>query len=237
MLSTDTDSKKWKSTAGGAGRYVPLAKYADLTDGDVCVVDVLLGQGRPIKEVVGLLQEEMGRCPNVQPATLERKLYRYRDGEYREHLAVQYARAFEPEEHKPLLAKLEQRLDYLALMEAAVRRQVARCEKLQAIEDRLPGVLNVLTENEALLVRMINWVLLRQMDLGIVKRVPRPRAPTPEEVVRAEWLKRELDNQRSAELRRKFRDGKLNVTPEMQEAAHRVLDVIHKVTKGGTVIN
>lgn len=140
------------------------------------IVDSWLLREDSIDKLATKIQNEWGLCKDVQHASLVRTIKRYKDNRIVPKQAIIATRLGAPE-HVSRLAALETQLDQalnpITAMENLIAKQLARVQKMESTEARMPTLMDVQTKNMALLWGMLDKYTALQIAMGIIRRAPK----------------------------------------------------------------
>lgn len=169
--TTPEGQKKFKLKAHSDG----YKRIFDLGEEKVALLNSYLLADKPTREIIELLQGEWQVLQDVQYETLKRQLLRYKK-DFVLPRQAQIASKLTNNAHVARLAaataQIEAAVDVMSSMEWAVKLQLARVEKMAAVEGNLPTVQESQTKNLQLLMNMLNTLGQTQMDVGLMKKVP-----------------------------------------------------------------
>lgn len=162
--------KKKKPQAG-----VPKVLQA-LPPERLAAVDNLLLADRAVDKVVDLIQKEWLELTDMKATALRMALYRYKERVIvprQAAIAAKLTGDTKAAKLGAMVERIEVRLQPLDAMENVIKEQMARVNRLKAMEDKMPALLDSQTKNLALLSEMLNKYANLQLEVGMLSRVPK----------------------------------------------------------------
>lgn len=140
------------------------------------IVDTWLLQDNSIDKLASKIREEWLLCKDIQHSSLVKSLIRYKQNRIVPKQAQIATRLGSPEHVSRLAAletKLETVLNPVQAMENMIAKQLARVQKMETTEARMPTLMDVQTKNMNLLWGMLREFTVLQMNMGLIRRAPK----------------------------------------------------------------
>lgn len=140
------------------------------------IVDTWLLREDSIDKLATKIQNEWKLCNDIQHASLVKSITRYKQNRIVPKQAQIATRLGSPEHVSRLAAletKLENVLNPVQAMENMIAKQLARVQKMEATEARMPTLMDVQTKNMNLLWGMLREFTVLQMNMGLIRRAPK----------------------------------------------------------------
>lgn len=152
------------------------ASVQSMSEEHQAAINSYLLNEHPIDKLVKKIKYEWNEFPEVADATIRQMLYRYKQ----KHITVQQAKIVAKittnEKINELVATvtmLERRLDPALELEKLVQMQIARLEKALLLEKPSKVLFDTVTKNVEVTANLVTRLADLQMELGLLRRVPK----------------------------------------------------------------
>ncbi|MEG1729565.1 MAG: hypothetical protein RR280_08510 [Bacteroidaceae bacterium] len=145
------------------------------------IVDTQLLRDDSIDKIATMIQQEWKLCSDILHGSLVKSIMRYKQTRIIPRQAQIVTKLGSPE-HVSRLATLETQMENtlkpMQAMENLIAQQLARVEKMANTETKLPTLMDAQTKNMGLLWGMLKDLTVLQMNVGIIRRVPKKDTQT-----------------------------------------------------------
>lgn len=131
---------------------------------------------KSMNALVDLMQGEWNVCTNIKKDSLLQAIIRYKQNQITPRQAKTAVRLGAPDNIAKIAAlqvKMENVLNPVDQMEVLIQKQLQRLEKMSVTEAKMPTLMDVMTKNIGLLHGQLKDLAILQMNLGILRRVPK----------------------------------------------------------------
>ncbi|MEG2156456.1 MAG: hypothetical protein RRY07_01540 [Bacteroidaceae bacterium] len=145
------------------------------------IVDTWLLRNDSMDKLALKIQEEWKLCGDIARDSLVTAIQRYKRSRILPKQAQIATQLGAPEHVSKLAAletQLEQALNPITAMENLIAKQMARVQKMESTEARMPTLMDVQTKNMALLWGMLDKYTALQIAMGIIRRAPKKDSHT-----------------------------------------------------------
>lgn len=155
-----------------ANAFTTLVGYHGITEAQQKKIDDLLMAGTSPWMVSRTIREEWGLATSISINALLQKVILYRDRVLGKGI-IMAAQVMNTETREEIKKAIDEQLNVVAEMNTIILTQKARVTKLLEKEKGLPVLLKDATENIRILGTMLEKMAGLQMDVGLLKRVPK----------------------------------------------------------------
>lgn len=148
----------------------------NLTSAHRAALDSYLLEDFPISKLIKIVKDEWGEFPGVPDTTVRQMLYRYKRrvvSPKQVHIAAKHSTEPALQALALRFKELEARMDPMLVLEDLVLRQAMRVEKMALVEKDAPTLLDTQTRNIALMSDLLKNLITTQLEVGVLKRVPK----------------------------------------------------------------
>lgn len=147
-----------------------------LTQEQIDTIDTHLLLDKPMTDLVKVLREEWSVCLDIKADSLLTSIIRYKQNQItprQAKIAMKVGSTENVAKLATLQVKMENALKPVDALEALIIKQLKRVEKMEQVEAKMPTLMDSQTKNMMLLHNMLKDMSVLQMQLGILRRVPK----------------------------------------------------------------
>lgn len=147
-----------------------------LTQDQIDTIDTHLLLDKPMTDLVKVLRDEWGVCLDIKADSLLTSIIRYKQNQItprQAKIAMKVGSTENVAKLATLQVKMENALKPVDALENLIIKQLKRVEKMEQVEAKMPTLMDSQTKNMMLLHNMLKDMSVLQMQLGILRRVPK----------------------------------------------------------------
>lgn len=147
-----------------------------LTQDQIDTIDTHLLLDKPMTDLVKVLRDEWSVCLDIKADSLLTSIIRYKQNQItprQAKIAMKVGSTENVAKLATLQVKMENALKPVDALEALIIKQLKRVEKMEQVEAKMPTLMDSQTKNMMLLHNMLKDMSVLQMQLGILRRVPK----------------------------------------------------------------
>lgn len=147
-----------------------------LTQDQIDTIDTHLLLDKPMTDLVKVLRDEWSVCLDIKADSLLTSIIRYKQNQItprQAKIAMKVGSTENVAKLATLQVKMENALKPVDALENLIIKQLKRVEKMEQVEAKMPTLMDSQTKNMMLLHNMLKDMSVLQMQLGILRRVPK----------------------------------------------------------------